>query len=572
MAQFPHYKDFTDYSPVVPEIYWNVYTPEQRIKYLCKEYAKLAGFTDSMVDTVNDQYAIIEDMQEKLPELVDEATIELLTSWINDGTLKGLLGMYYVTPEQYGAKGDGETDDTDAFQAACNSGYTVRMFSDSTYLLNGSVALTANTYIEGNNATVNISGDANYGLLLQGNNIKIANLNIIGADNYSCISTSANITDVEYIYENITIENCDIKGGHFGIYLDTTRNISVTGCTIHEQEYDPDSLIAGYGILLQSCHDVGITGCWFAHGETGRHNIYVSINQTKTEYYACSNVVITNCMFDNRNQGSSPRVTNTSVPINVREVTNFILSNSTFKNCSGCVTFTRSLGATSNALISGITAVNPIYDSTPSSTKSYVNIATSNINVKLANSTFGAVATSFNCASIAADSYMSINNCNFEDGKILVYTDTINITNCTFNASSPIAIYSEVNAGVVSNNYVNGSYLFIFRTDITDTPYIAANVVRGMFNYYISTTGDVVSNSKLQAPTVEHTSGTSSYTLTWQNIKFTNNIYPTLNVPTDTGFARIKDVGDYSLSIYTYDGTPTLAQKPFVINGFSANS
>lgn len=67
---FPHYHEFDNWTHTLPQLYWNVYSPEQRIKALCMEYEKLVCFTDSLVDTVNAQYAEIEEMKRQLPTIV----------------------------------------------------------------------------------------------------------------------------------------------------------------------------------------------------------------------------------------------------------------------------------------------------------------------------------------------------------------------------------------------------------------------------------------------------------------------------------------------------------------------
>ena len=70
---FPYYRNFIYSPPVIPDIYWNSYSYEERIKKLCMEYAKLIDFTDSMVDTVNAQYEQIEDINNKVYEIIHQA-------------------------------------------------------------------------------------------------------------------------------------------------------------------------------------------------------------------------------------------------------------------------------------------------------------------------------------------------------------------------------------------------------------------------------------------------------------------------------------------------------------------
>lgn len=84
---FPRYVEFTDFTPVIPELYWNVYSSEERIRALCLEWVKLTAYVDDMAETVNDQYAIIQDMQERLPELVNEDVVAELNALVESGTI-----------------------------------------------------------------------------------------------------------------------------------------------------------------------------------------------------------------------------------------------------------------------------------------------------------------------------------------------------------------------------------------------------------------------------------------------------------------------------------------------------
>ena len=82
---FPYFAGFEPANPYLPSFYAQADDLEQRIMHLCKEYCKLIQFTDSMVDTLNDSYAVIEDMQEKLPGLIDDATAEEIGRLVESG-------------------------------------------------------------------------------------------------------------------------------------------------------------------------------------------------------------------------------------------------------------------------------------------------------------------------------------------------------------------------------------------------------------------------------------------------------------------------------------------------------
>lgn len=110
---FPRFRDFTQWTPTIPAFYWDVYSQEERIKALCREYAKLIAFTDSMVDTVNAQYDIVRTLQEEFPELVSEAIQPALDEYTESGALR-----VYVDEQLDLLKGrmQAAEDDIDAMQ------------------------------------------------------------------------------------------------------------------------------------------------------------------------------------------------------------------------------------------------------------------------------------------------------------------------------------------------------------------------------------------------------------------------------------------------------------------------
>ena len=69
---FPYYSSFTWATPTIPNLYWNAYSQEERIKNLCMEYGKMTAYLDAMADTLNSQYQTIEEINDKLPGMVAE--------------------------------------------------------------------------------------------------------------------------------------------------------------------------------------------------------------------------------------------------------------------------------------------------------------------------------------------------------------------------------------------------------------------------------------------------------------------------------------------------------------------
>lgn len=69
--------------------------------------------------------------------------------------------MYYVTPELYGAVGDGVTDDTAAFAAAFAQSLPVMCYANKTYLLTAPITTSTVKYFNGNGCTIlNHTGSA----------------------------------------------------------------------------------------------------------------------------------------------------------------------------------------------------------------------------------------------------------------------------------------------------------------------------------------------------------------------------------------------------------------------------
>ena len=83
---WPIYSGWTQFTPTIPKMYWNVYSQEQRIKELCCNYSKAEQYLDfvaKLTNNWNKEYT--DEVQEKLDEfeaLLDFGSETTITKWI----------------------------------------------------------------------------------------------------------------------------------------------------------------------------------------------------------------------------------------------------------------------------------------------------------------------------------------------------------------------------------------------------------------------------------------------------------------------------------------------------------
>ena len=51
---FPIYSGWTQYTPVIPKLYWDVYSAEQRMKQLCMSFDKVEHYLDYIAELMNE--------------------------------------------------------------------------------------------------------------------------------------------------------------------------------------------------------------------------------------------------------------------------------------------------------------------------------------------------------------------------------------------------------------------------------------------------------------------------------------------------------------------------------------
>ena len=190
---------------------------------------------DSLVDATNEVLGNLGDLND-----LNTTDKDSLVDATNE-VLNNLNYRYYVTPEMFGAVGDGLTDDTAAIQNAIDSNKPV-MFSEKTYLVTASgtgshdtILLKNNTVIKGNGATLKLAAN--------------------GYDRYR-ILTAREISNV-WIDDLIIIGDKDDHSGYigelgYGISVDGATNIHINNCKCSKCWGDGLNVCGTYAPLADS--------------------------------------------------------------------------------------------------------------------------------------------------------------------------------------------------------------------------------------------------------------------------------------------------------------------------------
>lgn len=228
--------------------------------------------------------------------------------------------LFYVTPQMFGAIGDGITDDTDAIKAAILSGQPI-FIPAGTYRLTDKISISDNTAIIGFNHPT-LKWDNYNGWMFGGQNIK--NLIVNGIDFDFGTQTNLNHSISLLQCENISFIDCIFTGGYgYATRLNESIRIHFVRCFFHDITGGSGNPGGGiYGLDMQQLFisecvfsdlddhgiymagttllkDAYINNCNFINNGLGAYTNGAAI----TCYAACQDVHITGCNIDNCRTG-----------------------------------------------------------------------------------------------------------------------------------------------------------------------------------------------------------------------------------------------------------------------------
>ena len=242
----------------------NQYTAIEMIYMIAKK-------VNELVDGVNKQSENIEYL---LGQGLVEEILKIFNEWMENGTfdqiiaqsaLKSLndrIDKIYMTPEMFGAKGDGTTDDTEAFKLMfdqLSSGCDIILEPNKVYCLSdGGLNCTVDgVRLLGNNATFKLLDNSGYieGLLNETKNKNIINV-------------TANHFLVEHLNFDGNIENNYILVNgekYYGVHPD----LNIEGLPKKFGAYNVINFI-GSGLTVKNCQFTNVSGTAINTGITNR--------------------------------------------------------------------------------------------------------------------------------------------------------------------------------------------------------------------------------------------------------------------------------------------------------------
>ena len=239
-------------------------------------------------------------------------------------------GIFYTTPENFGAKGDGITDDTTAFSSAFATRLPVYLRSDAVYLLSDGFNIADDTIIYGNNAKLLINsytgtGNFQYHFLRGATGTTLTISDLVIEFHYESTNPYEDFAIIGHQFAGVTLKNCEIT-------VDSTSNSPTI-----------IFLLSGKNVILESCRLINnsqkIKGgvCWLK-GDNSYDvvikNSYLE-NTSNDEILAFYSTVQNKVQAFNCKLVSSTDNTKTTIMVSFRGgPTDVSFENCSFKNTS----------------------------------------------------------------------------------------------------------------------------------------------------------------------------------------------------------------------------------------------
>ena len=197
-----------------------------------------------------------------------------------------------VSVKDFGAVGDGTTDDTAAIQAALNASSSSVYVPVGSYKLTSKISIPTNSrlYGDGNSSEFFMASQLDIMVEIVGDNVNIGDMSFRGTNTSIPAAGVNERTVVATNRANIVVSNCRFWQTVIGLQFATCSNIKVCQSYFSTIKTRDDGT-QGYGILCNSDTAYGIIAN-NSFSDMGRHAVYISSGSSKI---SVSNNVIENC-------------------------------------------------------------------------------------------------------------------------------------------------------------------------------------------------------------------------------------------------------------------------------------
>lgn len=88
LTKVPPFTAWTDYTPTVPKLYWDVYSQEERLKAIIEMLDKVVAYANKMAEELNISEAELERLSELFEQFKESGFLDYyekqLEAWINE--------------------------------------------------------------------------------------------------------------------------------------------------------------------------------------------------------------------------------------------------------------------------------------------------------------------------------------------------------------------------------------------------------------------------------------------------------------------------------------------------------